>query len=177
MESLIEQQHNQEEGTNVRKFLARRGAVLVRETRDTGSVSGIYRDVLLISTSVLAIVKKLHKDMSYGVRIERQDSEEKTESSVYLDYDELSELVDAFDFIRDSAIEMAKHERDYTEVTYSSKDNAKIGFFLQNGKLQYFVALESRRETCFLKDNAFQQLKEMILKAKNHLISCGASVV
>ena len=176
MESLASQQSRHEEGTDVRRFLARRGAILIKETRDIGRVPGLYRDSLLISTAVLAFVKGQHKDMSYGVHIQRQDAEEVTESSVYLDFDELTELIDGFDFIRTSAKNMVGQERDYTEVTYSTKDNARIGFFLQSGKLQCFVSLESHRDTSFFDDTEFQRLKLLLLKSRDHLVARGASV-
>ena len=176
MDTLTQRQQQQEGGTSVRQFLARRGAVLVKETRDIGRSQGLYRDSLMVSTAVLAFVKGQHKDMSFGIRIERQDVEERTDSSVYLDFDEIPELVDAFDFIKSSAVRMAEQQLDYTEVTYSTKDGAKIGFFQNAGKQQYFIHLEPHRDMSFLSDLEFQRLKLLLLKAKEHLLSRGASV-
>ena len=114
--------------------------------------------------------------MSYGVRVERQDEEEKTNSSAYFDFDEIAEMVDAIDFIKSSAAQMAGQQRDYTEVTYSTKDRAKLGFFQDSGKQQFFVHLEQHRSISFLADLGFQRFKLLLLKAKEHLLSRGASV-
>lgn len=176
MESIVDQQKRQEEGTNLRQFLTRRGVVLIKETRNIGRSVGLYRDSLLVSTTVLALVKGQHKDMSYGIRVERQNDEEQTESSVYLDFDEVAELVDAFDFIKGSATNMAEQRRDYTEVTYSTKDGAQIGFFQNSGKQQYFIHLTPDGEMTFLSDIEFQRLKLILLKGREHLLSRGATI-
>lgn len=164
-------------GTEARRFLARRGAVVVKETRDIGIVPGLYVDDLLVSTMVIAVVKGAHRDMSYSVKIERRDEEKNTTSSALLDYDEVSELLDAFHFISEKTLEMEGSQRDYTEVTYSTKDAARFGFFHNRGDQQIFVVLESHGDTTFLADYDFPKLRTLLEQAKLHLESKGASLV
>jgi hypothetical protein len=164
-------------GTEARRFLARRGAVAVRETRDIGVVAGLYMDDLLVSTMVIAIVKGPHREMSYSVKVERRDEDKNTTTSVLLDYDEVPELLEAFDFISGNALDMEGKQRDYTEVTYSTKDGARFGFFQNKGAQQMFVALQPHGETTFVADHDFPRLKSLLSQAKAHLDSKGASVV
>src|SRR5262244_1401504 len=117
------------EGTNVRRFLAYRGAIVVKEIRDVGKFKGNYGDTISIATMILAVVKGTTRQTSYGVQLERTDRDANTTSSVFLDFDELDELMEAFDFIRALAAEIRSQQRDYTEVTYSTKDNARFGFY------------------------------------------------
>jgi hypothetical protein len=163
-------------GTEARRFLARRGAVAVRETRDIGVVPGLYLDDLLVSTMVIAIVKGPHREMSYSVKVERRDEDKNTTTSVLLDYDEVPELLEAFDFISSNALDMVGKPRDYTEVTYSTKDAARFGFFQSKGKQQMFVALELHGATTFVADHDFPRLKALLAQAKTHLESKGASL-
>lgn len=164
-------------GTEARRFLARRGVVAVKETRDIGIVPGLYVDDLLVSTMVIAIVKGPHRDMSYSVKIERRDEEKNTTSSVLLDYDEVPELLEGFDFISDKTLEIKGLQRDYTEVTYATKDAARFGFFHNRGDQQIFVALEPHGHTTFLTDYDFPKLRALLSQAKLHLESKGASLI
>lgn len=65
-------------GTDVRRFLARRGAVVIKETRDIGGLPGLYTESLVLSTMVLAYVKGPFKEMSYGVKFERNEDDRTT---------------------------------------------------------------------------------------------------
>lgn len=177
MQSLPNTDTLETTGTDVRRFLARRGAVVIKETRDVGSVNALYSATLALSTMVIAVVKDDIRDMSYGVKVERQDADRNSTSSVFLDFDEISELADAFDFIHSTAADMALKQRDYTEVTYSTKDNARFGFYQDKGRQQAFIALQPHDETTFLPAGDLIRLKSLLVKAKAHLESLGASVV
>ena len=121
---------NESEGTNVRCFLAHRGAIVIKETREIGKLRGSYSDSIVVSTMIIAVVKDLTRNTTYGVKLERlEGSNSGATSSVLLDFDELEEVMGAFDFIATSATELRAQQRDYTEVTYSTKDNARFGFY------------------------------------------------
>lgn len=163
------------EGTNVRQFLAQRGAIVIKETKNTGRLQGLYNDSLVISTMVIALVKGEIKNMSYGVKLERADQDDDIRSSVFLDYDELDELIAGFDFIRTTANDLKLHRRDYTEVTYSTKDNAQFGFFQDiQQQQQAFIVLEPHGEMVFTTVDNLKKIKELLLNSKSHLESRGA---
>jgi hypothetical protein len=174
MESSITQ--TEFEGTNVRQFLAHRGSVVVKEFREIGKLKGKYGDIITVTTLILAIVKGMNRKTSYGVKLERTSTESySAESSVLLDFDELHELMEAFDFINSLAANLKPQKCDHTEVVYSTKDNAQFGFYQDNQQQQQaFIIVSSHGETTFLDLAQLVKLKELLLSSQNHLINRGA---
>jgi hypothetical protein len=163
------------QGTTVGRFLANRGAIVVKETRPIGRCKGEHGDAISAQTVVLNVVKGTKKDTSYGVRLERLDSDGDTDSAVFLDYDEIPELVSAIDFISNTATQLANQTRDYTEVSYSTKDSAKVGFYHSNQGQLAFLTLSDHRGTTFLPVQRLGVLKQIFQDSMAHLRSCGAS--
>ena len=108
------------QGTTVGRFLANRGVIVVKENRPSGRCKGEHGDSIIAEAVVLSVVKGAKKDTSYGVRLERIDEHGDTDSVVFLDFDELTELINAIDFISQTAAQLSSQVRDYTEVTYST---------------------------------------------------------
>jgi hypothetical protein len=166
------------EGTSVRRFMARRGAIVVKETRDIGSVQGIYSDKILLAAVVIAVVQHGKREMSYGVQLERVAQDRNTTASVFLDFEELGELKDALDFISATAKDFGSQQRDYTEITYSTRDRARLGFYQdKNGNQQAFVELQPHSDMSFFELDELTRLKLVLEKGKFHLESRGAAVV
>jgi hypothetical protein len=161
-------------GTNFKKFLADRGVVMVKEFRPIGQFKGRFKDILSFETMLLTIVQGNKKKINYGVRIERQDGDGDSDGSVFLDFDELDELLDAIKFIHSTAKELSSQQRDHTEVSYSSKDEAKVGFYQTSEEQQAFFGLPHSRGTTFLSVSKLIEIESLIAKSKQHLVSCGA---
>ncbi len=175
MSDLIETQaKDTSEGTSFRKFLADRGVVMVKEFRPIGKFKGRFLDTLICETMLLTIIKSNKRKTSYGVKLERHDSDDDLDSSVFLDFDELDELLDALRFIRSTAKELLGQERDHTEVTYATKDQAKVGFYQTSEEQQAFFALSMTGTSIFLPVERLSEIVALITKARDHLISCGA---
>lgn len=166
---------NAQSGTNFSRFLADRGVVMVKEFRPIGQFKGRFRDTLSFETMLLTVVKGTKKKTSYGVRIERLDGDGDSDGSVFLDFDELDELLDAIKFIQSTAKELSLQERDHTEVTYSSKDEARVGFYQTTEEQQAFFGLPRSRGTTFLPVSKLTEIRSLVEKSKGHLISCGAA--
>jgi len=164
------------EGTNVRQFLAHRGSVVIKEFREIGKLKGKYSDAITVSTLILAIVKGTNRSTSHGVKLERTSTDSYSSStSVLLDFDELHELMEAFDFIDSLATNLRPQKCDNTEVVYSTKDNAQFGFYQDNQQNQQaFVGINPHGETTFLDLPQLIKLKGLLLSAKEHLITRGA---
>src|SRR5688500_18985813 len=94
------------EGTSVSRFLANRAARVVEETRPVGRVKGEHGDVVSAETMILNVVKGTKKETTYGIRLERSNSNGDFDSAVFIDYDELDELISAIDFISSTATEL-----------------------------------------------------------------------
>lgn len=161
------------EGTNVARFLANRGAIVIKETRAIGRCKGEHGDAISVETVLLNVVKGTKKETSYGIRLERTASGD-FESAVFLDYDELSEFIAAIDFISKTASQLQNQKRDYTEVTYSTKDSAKVGFYHSDGGQLAFLSLSNHRGSTFLPLPRLVVLKDLIETAEGYLKSRGA---
>lgn len=166
------------DGSSVRRFMARRGAIVIKEIRDMGSAQGVYGDRVLVSAVVIAVVQHGKREMSHGVKLERTDRDRNSTASVFLDYEELAELKEALEFIAGTAQQFGSQERDYTEVTYSTRDHAKLGFYQdKDGNQQAFVELQPHHDMSFLELPELTRFKLLLEKGKLHLESRGAAVV
>ncbi|MGE6333608.1 hypothetical protein [Stenotrophomonas sp. NPDC077659] len=173
--SDLAQDRSVDQGTNVGRFLANRGVIVVKENRPAGRCKGEHGDSIAAETLILNVIKGAKKDTSYGVRLERIDQDGDTDSAVFLDHDELPELINAIDFIAHTAVELSGQDRDYTEVTYSTKDGATFGFYHSDQEQLAFLKLSDHRSSTFLPVNRLGVLKQMLQEARAHLQSCGAS--
>jgi hypothetical protein len=165
-----------DEGSNLRRFMAHRGALIMQESREISQVRGQYGELLSVTAVLFSIMKGASRKTSYGVRIERSNRDGSSEASAFLDFDELQELVDAFDFISALAPKMLLEQRDYTEVTYSTKDNVKFGFFQKDQQQQAFVVVASRGGNVFVSVETLASVRQAILSARTHLMSRGATL-
>jgi predicted Zn finger-like uncharacterized protein len=131
---------------------------------------------IIVSTLILAIVKGKDQQTIFGVKLEHigiEDYSDKT--NVFIDFDELPELMEAFDFIQLKADILKPQKCDYTELIYSTKDDAQFGFYQEDNQEQTaFTNFQGK--TAFLKLSDLLMLKNHLLKAQEHLISRGASI-
>lgn len=163
-----------ERGTNVGRFLAKRGLLLMKESRDFGAVRCDYGDKISISTLILSSAKSTRGNTSYGIRFGHADEEGVERESAFLDFDEIDEFVGAFDFVDNLARQMLNQQRDYTEITYSTKDNIKFGFYQAEGQQHAFIDVGGYGNSAFLDVGKLQTLKRIIQAATQHLVSRGA---
>jgi len=112
--------------------------------------------------------------VQYGIKLEHTDEDGDMRGSGFLDYDEIAELIAAFDFIHSVANQMVGQQRDYTEVTYQTKDNLKFGFYQSDGQQPGFIDVGGYGQSLFISVSKLQNLKSSIEAARQHLVSRGA---
>lgn len=175
MEQLATSTDASPNGTNLRNFMANRGAIIIKETKPFGTVNGDYYDSLSIDTMVLRIIRGTDQNDAFGVILTLK-SQKGSEETVHLDFDEIDELINALKVIRHTAEEIARTERDYTEVIYATKDNARFGFYQANGTQKGFVNIGFRGNLFHsVHDNA--SIENLLRNAMEHLRTKGAEVV
>lgn len=162
-------------GTNLRNFMANRGAIIIKETKPIGTVTGDYGVSLEVETIVLQVIRGVKKDTAFGALLTVKKSDG-TEEKVNLDFDELAELINALSVIRHTADEIGLTQRDYTEVFYATKENAKFGFFQANGSQTGFIDI-GYRGNLFQPVNANVNIEHLLRNAVAHLRSKGAEIV
>ena len=164
----VKAEKEDEKSTNVGRFLARRGVLLIKEFRDMSAVKGS------VSTLILSSAQTTRGDVQYGIKLEHTDEDGDMRGSGFLDYDEIAELIGAFDFIHSVANKMVGQQRDYTEVTYQTKDNLKFGFYQSDGRQQAFIDVGGYGQSLFISVSKLQNLKSSIEAGRQHLVSRGA---
>lgn len=163
-------------GTNLRSFMASRGAIIVKEMRNIGKFCAEYNNYLEVETLILRMVREKKDTVIYGIVLKHIDENGRDEASVNLDFDEIDELVSSIDFIKNTSNELIGVHRDYTEVIYATKDNARIGFFQNLGSQTAFISLSSQA-SMFLDISKIGEVQGMLRTAKSHLVSSGAEIV
>jgi len=110
--------------------------------------------------------------MSYGVKMTRADTDSVEAASLYLDFDELPEFMDALRYIINTASQLRAQARDYTEVTYVTKDGAEFGFYQTTaGKQQAYSVSSAVNGSTFFQVNTLNSLQELFASAEAHLMS------
>lgn len=85
----VKAEKEDEKSTNVGRFLARRGVLLIKEFRDMSAVKGEYGGKVSVSTLILSSAQTTRGDVQYGVKLEHTDEDGDIRGSGFLDYDEM----------------------------------------------------------------------------------------
>lgn len=166
----------EESGTNVGRFLAKRGLLLMRESREIGTVKCDYGNRIIISSLIIsaASASLIRGETSFGVRFDLTDENGQAQGGAFLDLDELDELIAALNFVGTLAKDLLNQERDYTEVAYSTKDNMRFGFYQLHGQQQAFIDVTGYGNSIFISVLKLQSVRQTIENAMKHLLSRGA---
>lgn len=164
-----------EPATNVGRFLAKRGVLVMKEFRHFRKIKCEYGTTLEITTLVLSIAQSHNAERSFGLKLEHKNRDG-IDESCFLDFDELLELLQAIKYIFNIAKEIREEDRDYTEFEYSTKESMKVGFFQSppDRRQQAFFDVRPGGSMMFI---SFDQLKEIfgvIKDAREHLVGLGA---
>jgi hypothetical protein len=163
-------------GTKINRFLANTGVIIIKETKEIGTIKCNHEAKLKAETMILTTAKSSTKvsRKSFGIRLEVTDSEQH-KSSALLDFDESEELSNAITFIHEASQRIVTEKRDYTEATFNTKDNIQIGFYQTvDQEQQAFVQLGTRGEMIFIPVSSLPTVKKLIEAARAHLIKKGA---
>jgi hypothetical protein len=162
--------------TNLRRFIARRGSLIVKESHAIGRVEDNYGSQMHIATMVLRLVASTGgqlTDVTYGARLEQNDTEGNTDAAAYIDFEELDELIGAVEVIGDIGKKMPKPVADYTEVIYSTKDDVQFGFYAEGTKQTGFVKVTSL-SNFFVAPEQLQHLGRLLAQSRTYLVGKGA---
>jgi hypothetical protein len=157
------------EGSSFRRSLTERGVIVMKENRPIAWVTSSYGSRLEISGQILVVVKGTSRTVTLGVKLEQPETETSIGSAAFLDYDELDEFQGALAFIQTAAGQMAAQARDYTEVTYSTRDNVTVGFYQDGAKQQAFVRLGAGSSPVFFAIRSLPEINDGVTRAKDHV--------
>ena len=166
-----------EPGSDVKRFLATRGLLIMKEFHDINDIKCEYGVKISMSTAIISTMESstTPSRISFGLRFEMYE-EDVVRDSAFLDFDEFMEVAAALEFIGSLSAKMLTEQRDYTEVNFITKDNIKFGFYQSDGRQLAFMNLDSYGESAFLSMRTLDFVKQNIEYSKNYLISRGAKV-
>lgn len=183
-QSLFHQAQNNNNQSSSEEFVSsggrefvQRGILLLREQRDIGTLRGTHGDKVKLITSISRVASIGKDSVGYGVRFEHEDAEGNTQSSCYLDFSVLAELVRVSGFLIAVAKRLIAEERDYTEVKYTIGDEIVCGFYQSNRQQSAFVCIDNNRgDNCFFLVPKYESFQSLVEAARTHLLSKGAKI-
>ena len=167
--AVIPAPEQQREGSTIRRFLAERGVIVMKETHTVATLATMHRSPLDIGGQVLVLVRGTDRQVSVGVKFEHPETATQIASTAFVDSDELEVFIGAFKFITTTAIQMAHEERDYTEITYATRDDVRIGFFQDRRKQQAFVRLGTAAPHVFFRVEALHNIRAAVAQAGDYV--------
>ena len=162
--------------TIIGQFLAHRGVIIIKETREIGALKCEQGRKVAAETMTLATAKGSQKMLgkTFGIRLEATLDHGGTRSAV-LDFEEAEEFCNAIQFLYEAAQRLAPLKTDHTEATFSTKDLIQIGFYQSTEQQQLaFVQLGDRGDFCFFQVSSLLSFKKLIEAARSYLVIRGA---
>jgi hypothetical protein len=152
--------------TKIGSFLAKKGRVVVKDFYTVGTVYGRYGTSVELSGLVIyepgqeaQRIRGLKIQVKGGGRIE-------SENSSFLDFDEAESFAKAISYLTSTLTTWKTVDKEYTEITFSTKDNFSLGFY-QKGRGQTCFSESGNvgKSTCFFEDVDLATLQQMADKA------------
>ncbi len=148
-------------GTKLEAFLGKRGRLVVKDSYSLGKIGNMGSAEL----EGLVIYEPGSSQKTKGLRVEVTESGRLERSNIsFIDLDELQSLSEALSYMSNLAGKWSGQSHDpYTEVTYISKGEFKVGFFQQGTRASAFVSSGLiGPATAFLKVSDLDQFKTMV---------------
>jgi hypothetical protein len=122
-----------ESGTKAQAFIARKGALVMKEFHPISTVESVFDGEMDIETLVFSVMRGHHIDRTYGVKVTCRTGDEDYQQDISLvDLDELPELLDGLRYLDEKYTQLTSVGiTDYTELNYSTKGLFSVGFYLQ----------------------------------------------
>jgi hypothetical protein len=122
-----------ESGTKAQAFIARKGALVMKEFHPISTVESVFDGEMDIETLVFSVMRGHQIDRTYGVKVTCRTGDEEYQQDISLvDLDELPELLDGLRYLDEKYTQLTSVGiTDYTELNYSTKGLFSVGFYLQ----------------------------------------------
>lgn len=162
---IKEDEKSKEPATKLEAFIAKKGKLIIKDSYEIALISGMYGSSLKLS-SLLLYEPGQESQKLKGLRIEINESGRLQRSNVsFLDFEEGESLLRAINYMIDLSSKWQAIEKDYTEVTFSTKGDFYMGFY-QKGKGQtvYSSSGYINKAQCFMALKDLTAMKEAVEK-------------
>jgi len=157
--------------TMLEKILTKRGVTIAREFYNIGRVEGPYETGLRIKALIIEILGEKY----YGAHLIKEGLDYRKDQVGYLDYDEITFLIEALNRIIDKAKVMSNQKCEYTEIYYVSRSGAVFGFCQEGLKQKAFVQVNALEMSWYsLTIPQFAKFRDFVIKTQKNLDSLGA---
>jgi hypothetical protein len=167
-----------ESGTKAQAFIARKGALVMKEFHPISTVESVYDGEMEIETLVFSVMRGHQVDRTYGVKVTCRTGDENYQQDVSLvDLDELPELLDGLRYLDEKYKQLTSVGiTDYTELNYSTKGLFSVGFYLQFNPVRR--SFDSRvfsscneGESLFFEREAILRILDSLVSAQQYLVT------
>jgi hypothetical protein len=162
--------------TIIGQFLAHRGIIIIKETREIGALECEQGKKVVAETVTLATAKgsKSMLGKTFGVRLGAPLDRGGSGSAV-LDFDETEEFCHAVDFLHEAARRLAPLKTDHTEATFSTRDEIQVGSYQSAEQQQLaFIRVGDLGDLCFFQVASLPAFRRLIEAARSYLALKGA---
>jgi hypothetical protein len=172
---VLQSQYN----TKARSFIAKQGALVMKEFSHIGLILGEHRSKVSVETLVFSIMQGGQIDRTYGLKITVtiDDNEYLKEDTCLIDQDELAELVNGIEYLEAKLEQLSNGVPNYTELSYVTRDDFKVGFYVNAGSNPDPMCFCSSGgpDSAFMKTNKLLRLKQQISKGRVYLDEVSAT--
>jgi hypothetical protein len=173
MSDLIPQpKHN----TKAQTFIAKRGALVMKEISSIGLLTGKYNSKVGIDAFIFTVMKVAQIDRTRGIMVTVKTDNDGLQTCL-IDEDELPELVNGINYLDEKLRQLSHCVPTQIELAYLTKDDFMIGFVQKsdpNPNPSFFCSARGG-ESAFVPAEQLPQLKALIEKGIDYLKSISAS--
>jgi hypothetical protein len=166
--------------TKAQTFIAKRGALVMKEFSPIGALNGLYGSQFEVDALIFSIMKGQQMERTYGIKITLRTTDDgyTREQSCLVDQDELPELINGMAFLAEKLDRLRHGVPNYTELSYLTKDDFKIGFYVNTGPEPdpTIFCSAGGSENAFMKPARFPRLRELIETGMNYLNGVSESM-
>lgn len=152
----------------------------MKEFSPIGKLNGLYSSQIEIDALIFSIMKGQQMERTYGIKITlfTNDDGYSREQSCLVDQDELPELVNGMTFLAEKLEQLRNGVPNYTELSYVTKDDFKIGFYISTGDEPdpTIFCSAGGSDNVFTKPARLPRLRELIVNGMNYLKSVSESM-
>jgi hypothetical protein len=155
--------------TNIEKFIAQKGEVIIKSYTELGSISGDFGSNVSVDAKEFLNASSGRKTFGISIEVKEGGKYEKSNTS-YIDDDEIDSLIKGIDYV--SKIDKTITKLDNFEAQYITRGECKIIVYsLKSGISAAIDSGTLGRATCFLSLEQLQKFKDLVVAAKTKINS------
>lgn len=162
---IKDEEKTKEPATKLEAFIAKKGKLIIKDSYEVALIFGMYGASLKVNALLLYEPGQEAQKLK-GLRIEVNESGRIQRSNTsFLDFEEGESLLKAINYMIDLSAKWKEMDREYTEVTFSTKGDFYMGFY-QKGKGQtvYSSSGYINKAQCFMALKDLASMKDAIEK-------------